>query len=180
MADPKRHHFLPQFYLRGFGDERERIFQIEKVSDPKAIPTKVARAGLKRNYHTLDWTDQPADRATIEQRLSKVESEQAEMLRAVVADPAEFAPRRDDAIAFVNLMHHRVPGFKRDIEDRLAQVVNATGRMLLRQGQLPEPPESLRSTFGSMEMTFFMHRSQTGSSSIRYSTSQLRARFPPF
>jgi hypothetical protein len=144
MADAKRHHFLPQLYLRHFADAKERFYQIEKTHEPKAILTKVFKAGFQSNYHTLDWSDRRSDRNTVENLLSKVELRQAQMLKALSADPSSLDEWREELISFTTLMYHRVPAFKRDIEHLLSEAVNASGRMLLRAGKLPEPPESIK------------------------------------
>ncbi len=144
MADPKRHHFLPQFYLRQFADPKETLYQVEKSSNPSAVPTKVLRSGSKRNYHTLDWKERPADRATVENELSKLESSQAETLKVLLANPDSVDAHLEDLFGFVTFMYHRVPGFKRDIEVGLSQMVNASGRLLFRAGKLPGPPESIK------------------------------------
>lgn len=144
VGDPKRHHFLPQFYLRRFADDREGMHQIEKIDCSRAIPTKVPKAGSKRDFHTLDWTDQAVDRSTIESRLSVLEGRQEQMLRALIEDPCSLERWRHELIFFVNLMYHRVPAFKRVIENQLKDAVNSTARMLLRAGKLPEPPDSIK------------------------------------
>ncbi|HRQ89273.1 MAG TPA: DUF4238 domain-containing protein [Bacteroidia bacterium] len=144
MGDPKHHHFLPQFYLRRFADSREGLHQIEKIDRSWAIPTKVSKAGSKRDYHTLDWKDQAVDRSSIETRLSVLEGRQNQMLKALTEDPSSIEKWRHELIDFVTLMYHRVPAFKRDIEERLKEVVNSTARMLLRAGKFPEPPDSIK------------------------------------
>lgn len=144
MGDPKKHHFLPQFYLRRFADEREGLYQIEKIGGSREIPTKVSKAGSKRNFHTLDWKDEDADRSTIETRLSVVEGRQEAMLKQLLKSPESIADWRSELSEFVSLMYHRVPDFKRDIERRLKDVVNSTSRLLLRSGEFPEPPESIK------------------------------------
>ncbi|TDU68115.1 uncharacterized protein DUF4238 [Prosthecobacter fusiformis] len=144
MGDPKHHHFIPQFYLRRFADSREGLHQIEKIDRSRAIPTRVSKSGSKRDYHTLDWKDEAADRCTIESRLSVLESRQDKMLKALTEDSGSLESLRHELIDFVTLMFHRVPAFKRDIEKRLRDVVNSTGRMLLRAGKFPEPPESIK------------------------------------
>lgn len=120
------------------------FFQVEKIADPVAIPTKVLKAGSKRNYHTLDWTGQSVDRHSVENQLSKIEGRHDQMLKAIIADPTDLDAWRSDLIEFVNLMHHRVPAFKRDIEHALRENLNAAGRMLLRGGNLPEPPAKIK------------------------------------
>jgi len=144
VGDPKHHHFLPQFYLRRFADGREGLYQIEKVGSSREIPTKVSKAGSKRNFHTLDWKDDEVDRSTIEARLSVVEGRQEKMLKELLKNPEYIADWRSELSEFVSLMYHRVPNFKRDIERRLKDTVNSASRMLLRNGKFPEPPESLK------------------------------------
>ncbi len=144
MGAPKKHHFLPQFYLRRFADGREGLHQIEKVASARVIPTKVLKAGSKRDFHTLDWKGQDVDRSTIETRLSLVEDRQEKMLKELLKNPECIADWRSELSEFVSLMYHRVPAFKSSIERRLKDVMNSTCRSLLRNGKFPEPPESIK------------------------------------
>lgn len=144
MSTPKSHHFLPQFYLRRFADYREGLYQFEKTSSSRAIPTKVSKTGCKRDYHTLDWEDEPTDRSSVEKHLSMSENHQEQMLTSLSKDPVVIENLRHELIAFVTLMYHRVPSFKRDIEVGLQDIVNATARMMYRKGKLPDPPDSIQ------------------------------------
>ena len=147
MAAPKKHHFIPQFYLRRFADRRENFWLYRKTADSKGIPTKVSDAGAENHFHTLDWSiwgQLADDQSTLETKLSGIEGEQATMLRAVL-DLHEEIDFHEEALAqFTTMMWHRVPNYKRSMEAMLSKVLSHTGRAMLKAGRFPPPPEELR------------------------------------
>lgn len=71
MPRAKRHHLVPQVYLRRFGDERGRIAMVD-VEKSVSIVTTVGNVAVEGNFYTVQVEDNPSDR--LEQRhLSRVE-----------------------------------------------------------------------------------------------------------
>src|SRR5262245_24730790 len=118
MSDPKNHHYLPQFYLRGFAGPNEVLYQIAKSNDARFISTKVSKSGSKRDFHTLDWVEQ-RDRATVEAKLSMLEGSHAKMLKSLLDGGECLQSARAELCEFVALTHHRVPSFKQSVEEFL-------------------------------------------------------------
>lgn len=144
MGKARKHHFIPQFYLRQFTNTDEKLYVVEKSIDTRNWPSSTENAGAKRDYHTLDWMDRKADTETIEQRLSEVEDSQASLLKAIVESPESFSDRKGELAEFIALMYFRVPAFRDHIEKQLSSVVSFTGKILRRQGKLPEPPDIIK------------------------------------
>jgi hypothetical protein len=148
MAGPKKHHFLPQFYLRRFADPREKLWLYRKSAESKGIPTHVLKAGMENHFHTLDWSRWGArsdDPESIERALSKMESAQARMLRQILDLDEPLSAHLESVAQFASTMWHRVPSFKRDVEENLSRLLAHSGRMLLKAGAFPPPPEELQS-----------------------------------
>lgn len=144
MARPRKHHFVPQFYLRRFTDNDEKICVIEKAQSPRDWYTSTENTGAKRDYHTLDWMDAEADTEHIEKNLATIEGNQNELLKSIIEDPDSCMSRKKELSSFIALMHLRVPEHRNFIERMLSESVAAVGRNLLRNGKLPEMPESLK------------------------------------
>lgn len=148
MADPKKHHFLPQFYLERFSakDVDAKLTHIHvttKEPHPKHYVAAIHDTGCISNYNTIDFRGVPPDRAAIEKQLSKVEAVQKLLLDRILGvsqiDPSD----REELSRFVALMHMRVPKFKRIIESSLRSSVLSLGDSMLENGKLPPLPESL-------------------------------------
>ncbi len=88
MSTPRKHHYLPQFYLEGFKIEpqtgkKSHIWQIEKSADQAHYSPAIEDTGCIRDYHSLDFENEDRDHKRIEALLSKAEAEQAELVRAI-------------------------------------------------------------------------------------------------
>lgn len=98
----KRHHFLPQFLLRGFAHEhngKDRLFQMQTASRgaPRRVDVRTA-ASRRRLYTAIDENGEPSNRN--EGYLALVESHAAPALRQLIADPASLSPAERATIAF--------------------------------------------------------------------------------
>jgi len=82
MSEPRKHHYLPQFYLRGFSANRRSIFQIEKQGG-RAYLSSIRDTAAIRDYHELD-TEEAKDPTVIEKRLAQVEAQLAEALARAI------------------------------------------------------------------------------------------------
>lgn len=128
MSTPRKHHYLPQFYLEGFKVEPQKgkkphIWQIEKDGDQAFYSPAIEDTGCIRDYHTLDFTDEDPDHKAVEAQLSKLESEQAVLLRAIRETKRIEASQVEPLSAFISLMRYRVPSFADHVEKSLRSVV---------------------------------------------------------
>jgi hypothetical protein len=84
MSKPRRHHYLPQFYLAGFtsNGSREGRLQVIDLEMGKGWPAKPAGVAHQVDYYRL--ADGEQDPFAVEKGLSKFESEAAVTLKAVI------------------------------------------------------------------------------------------------
>lgn len=165
MSEPRKHHYLPQFYLRGFSANGRSIFQIEKRGG-RGYLSAIRDTAAIRDYHELD-TGEAEDPAVIEKRLAGIETKLAEAL-AEAAQRGLTTPKTHNLlIQLVALLRVRVPAFKAGIEAYLQNVVRSVGLMLERKGELPPPPkgfedvcrmENLSITISNSKLLEFMFR----------------------
>ena len=120
MSEPRRHHYLPQFYLAGFtktGDKDGRLFVLDR-RQRKQWPAKPKDAGLQRDYYAIE-TDDVSRRNDLERALGNIESVMAPVVDRIAftkqlpTDPAEF----NVFLNFVALMAIRVPHVRNTLDD---------------------------------------------------------------
>ncbi len=139
MSEHRKHHYLPQFYLRGFSANGRSIYQIEKRGG-RAYVSSIRDTAAIRDYHELD-NPGAEDPTAIEKRLAQVEAQLAEGLARAIQCAVRTPDTHNLLIQLVSLLRVRVPAFKADIEAFLQNVVRSVGLMLERKGELPPPPK---------------------------------------
>lgn len=141
MSEPRKHHYLPQFYLRGFSTDGRSIYQIEKHG-LRAYTCSIRDAAAIRDYHKLD-DPHFVDANATEKRLADVEAQLASALARVIQVGVATPETHALLIQLVALLQVRVPAFKAGIEAFLQQVVRSGGLIMERKGRLPPIPEGL-------------------------------------
>jgi hypothetical protein len=139
MAEPRKHHYLPQFYLRGFSANGRSIFQIEKQGD-RAYLSSIRDTAAIRDYHDLDTVD-AKDPGAVEKQLAHLETQLAEGLAVTLRSGVTTPDIHSLLIQLVALLRVRVPAFKATIEAHLQNVVRSVGLMMERRGAFPPPPK---------------------------------------
>ncbi len=111
-AAAKRHHFVPQFLLRGFThihQGKDCVFQVEATTRraPRRVDIRTA-ASRHRLYTAIDEDGRPSNRN--EGYLALVETHAAPALRDLIGDPASLSPGERATIALlVALQTMRTP-----------------------------------------------------------------------
>lgn len=151
MNIPRKHHYLPQFYLENFkiqpqSGKKPHIWQIEKGREKKHYSPAIESTGCIRDYHSLDYAE-GHDHKTIEALLSSVESEQKILVETICSEQRITTDQIRPLSEFISLMRHRVPSFAKHIEIQLKALVLDTMKTLYFTGELPPPPEELKKKF---------------------------------
>ena len=143
-SEPRKHHFLPQFYLRGFSIDRRGIFQVEK-STGRHYVCQIKDIAAIRDYHELDGTDTD-DPYLFEKKLAEVEGQQAAHLQSTLVEGITQEHHRLSLLELLAVMRMRVPAVKEHIDRSYGSTVRATALALQRSGRLPTPPKGLEET----------------------------------
>ncbi len=159
MTIPKKHHYLPQFYLERFKILPQRgkylhIYRIEKSASPEVSSPAIKDTGCKRDYHTLDFDNQDKDRQAVENTISKIESDQAHLVDSICESNKITEDQKYPLAELVTTMRFRVPAFKRNIESSLEGIVESTLKILMNQGQLPKPPKEIEYLIQKQDFDF--------------------------
>ncbi len=139
MSEPRKHHYLPQFYLRVFSANGRSIYQIEKHGG-RAYVSAIRDTAAIRDYHELD-SPGFEDPNAVEKRLAQVEAQLAEGLAHVLQDGIATPETHARLIQLVALLRVRVPAFKAHIDASMRNVVRSVELMMERKGQLPPAPK---------------------------------------
>ena len=152
MQSPKKHHFLPQFYLKGFqipGDGNiPRIYIFEKAQKGKSFISAVENAACEIDYNTIISSGGQKDRGLVEAKLSIIEGIQADLIKKITANENIEKSDLSELSFLLLLMRCRVPSVKDYIENSLKDVVRSTANILQRQGKFPHPPAEIVKIIG--------------------------------
>ena len=124
MSMPRRHHYLPHFYLAGFTPQgnKDDMLHVLDMETGKTWKSKPGGVAHQIDYYRLD--DGAPDPFALEKNLADFEGQAAEALRGIVADRSIGAfERREVLVNFVALMALRVPSQRNmlaDFEKRVA------------------------------------------------------------
>ena len=141
LSEPRKHHFLPQFYLRGFSVDRRGIFQIEKLTG-RHYGCQIKDIAAIRDYHELDGAD-TEDPYAFEKQLAEIEGQQATHLQNTLVEGIAQDHHRLNVLELLAIMRMRVPAVKEHIDRSYGSTVRATALALQRSGRLPKPPKGL-------------------------------------
>ncbi|TLD40043.1 MAG: hypothetical protein JETT_3697 [Candidatus Jettenia ecosi] len=148
MSQPKKHHYLPQFYLEFFKCSPQtgkypQIYVTTKKKNPKRFKAAIHDTGCISDYNTVDLQGEPPEKKKIEEALSKIEGKQRDLLVEIMGN-REIKDCQVRLLAeFLATVHLRVPKFKRNVETGLRASVENVGEMLFRNGKLQPLPKVL-------------------------------------
>lgn len=141
MSEPRKHHFLPQFYLRGFSIDRRGIYQIEKRT-AKFYGCQIKDTAAIKDFHELDH-EGVEDPNALEKSLAQIEGEFANHLTTFLAGGLINEDARLYTIQLLSLLRMRVPALKRHIEASYPSTIRKVAEFLEKDGEFPAPPPGL-------------------------------------
>jgi len=131
---PRKHHYVPQFYLASFTDSSRLdgcLYVLDKASG-KQWPRSPKGTAHQRDFHSVNL-GADVDPMGVEKRLAQMEGQQSAVLKRVLDEEA-LPPDTDEAIgdlmSFVAFMAVRVPRIRKTIEDFIDRAERAQARAL--------------------------------------------------
>jgi hypothetical protein len=135
MANPPRkQHYVPQFYLRGFSTDRKSLYQVVKKSS-EVIAGRIKKIAMINDFHNLDGEDVD-DPYLLEKQLAQLETHQSACLRDVLAGGIRNKGQRSELIQFLSVMRMRVPAVRAYIDRSYEATIRATSKAMERAGKL--------------------------------------------
>jgi hypothetical protein len=98
-AEPRRQHFVPQFYLRGFAGEKDSLFVVDRPSE-KTFRTDPKNVAAERDFNRVDV--QGMDPNAVEKALGEFEGKVAPAFERVKA--TKSLANKEDRDAVMNLI----------------------------------------------------------------------------
>ena len=115
--NPKRHHYLPKFYLNKFCNCKSGFLWVFDRQKNEYRQQKPVNTAVKRRYYTI--TDSKGIyHNDIEKVLSKVEGESKSILDKIEQHGEIDSEEKTTLAIFVALLYTRVPGFERLINSQ--------------------------------------------------------------
>jgi hypothetical protein len=112
-----KHHYVPQFYQRGFVKEVNRagkkeglIWIYERGKAPRKAP--INDTGMKIDLYALTDRDGNLDNKTVEAELGKIDNGAAAAIRKLERDASLTEDERRELCRFISVMYRRTPKFK--------------------------------------------------------------------
>jgi len=134
MSDqPRRHHYVPQFYLIGFTESGKpdgtlHVLDQQRLKQWSSTPANIA---LENGFYTVDLGPS-VDAAVVEKTLSRLETDYAPVIRGIAE--RRSLPADDEAfgtlMSFLAVMAARVPGVKNTLSKFLEDVARKHEIML--------------------------------------------------
>jgi hypothetical protein len=137
MSAPRKHHFVPKFYLRHFADDRERIAQVCRKSGKVVSVQMISNAAAINHFYTAELPDGTPS-ADVEKLLGHFETEAAPVVAALARHSFPVSTEDRGKLAmYMAFQLTRGPEF-RDFGQR---VMTEVSRLILRVA----PPAHIRS-----------------------------------
>lgn len=152
MSVPRKHHYLPQFYLEGFRIEPQQgksshIWQIKKTGDQACYSAAIKNTGCIRDFHTIDIENEDPDHKSLESLLSRIEAEHAQLVRDIREKKRIDSSQIPSLAEFTSLLRYRVPAFAAHVEKSLQSIVLDSFKIMYQAGKFPAPPRVLKEAF---------------------------------
>lgn len=118
VAPPAKHHYIPQFYQRGFtADKNNRIWVYEKGKEPRRY--FVRGTGVKHALYGFTNSRNEFDMETVEKELAKIDNDGAKVIQKLEGGNTLKDKERLRLCRFVSVMWRRTPKHKEEV-DRMA------------------------------------------------------------
>lgn len=126
MSKPRKHHYVPQFYLSGFAAQPDssRLYVLDKEAR-RSYPSRINDAACERDFYIMEVEDE-GDPFAVEKFFSTIEAGGAEALR-FIADHRSVPEGElyGKFIAFLAVMTIRGPGVVDIIEKPFARIIKS-------------------------------------------------------
>lgn len=140
MNTKKKHHFVPQTYLRSFTDDNDNKLVVFRKDDPKtSFRRSVNNEAFHKYYYSIPEGD-GRNHNIIEDLFSDIEAAWPEILRRIY-NKEPLGELTDKFCNFVCLQRIRVPAFRDGVEAFYAENIKGSAKILHNMGKLQPLPK---------------------------------------
>lgn len=164
MADSrqqkKRHHFIPETYLKHFANAEGGVHVYRKDDPRNPVPLPLDAVGVKRYYYSQPTLEGERDNNTLEDFFNDtVERKWDGLVKCMLARSTMSEGQIRDVAWFVALQWARVPATRDAHESLRAGSVRAALNKLAADGKLPPAPEGAPDILSRLEVSIDPHTS---------------------
>jgi hypothetical protein len=105
-ANPKKHHFVPQFVLRRFADEHQQLI-VHRLDRETFYRARVVDVGHRNHGHTLYWPNRPANQESLEKQMAVIEADASRVIADLDSGRSLGDAEREVLAFFMALMWRR-------------------------------------------------------------------------
>ncbi|MFY1574761.1 DUF4238 domain-containing protein [Verrucosispora sp. WMMD703] len=113
MKQARRHHQVPQFYLRGFADAADRVKVVRFGATPRTFVAGIKNVAVEADFYKVDWLNTDHE-GLAEQLIGQVEHSAAEPLRMLARHSKLPVEQRYAVASWVVLQYLRGRGKRVD------------------------------------------------------------------
>ncbi len=127
MTTPKRHHYLPQFYLEGFcRDDLLWVYDREEKEFRQQTPQNTA---VQKYYYSFE-NDEGERTAEIEDLLSLIETHTKPIIDKINARESINGSEKETLSIFIGFLYSRIPRFEKHINDNKERIIKHMGKVI--------------------------------------------------
>ncbi len=124
MGKKKRHHYLPEFYLEGFVDPRNRPFVwVYEKGDSKIRKASAKDIAVQKHYYSFITSEGHKDTETFENFFGLIEGHVAPVFQKLKRHESLDDEEKSWFAIFLSSIMIRVPNFRENIEKSAAEVI---------------------------------------------------------
>lgn len=119
----QRHHFVPEFYQRGFIEDGSGLIWVcEKGRAPRQRSVKKG-AGFEYNLYAFTHADGSVDVGSVEKKLADLDRDAAAVIRKIDGGTPITPEERKTLCEFIGVMYRRTPEHRRAVGDMAVETV---------------------------------------------------------
>lgn len=126
---PKRHHYIPQFYLKGFSTDKEHLFVLDKISEENNRIRYQNTESIAFENNLYSYRAKGNEKETLESAFGQLEGLASEIIRKIGNKEELSSQERSDFALFISFLWIRTPFSKNEFEKITKELYEKTARM---------------------------------------------------
>ncbi len=135
MSEPKRHHYVPQTYLRGFADN-EKVWVYDKLENKYYSPS-LENVAVISNYYSLVYEGEKNN--DIERYFAQMESDIKPIIEKIENKERPTQLEKDKLALFIAYQFVRVPSYENQNRDSMNQLME-----IMKEWDIPEEKHEVK------------------------------------
>lgn len=139
----KRHHYIPQFYLKGFSSDEKHLFVLDKEASKEERFRYQTINSIAFQKHLYTYQTKSRKKETLEDMFSQIEGRAATVIRKAELKQDLTDQERNDFSLFLSFLWIRVPYSKKEFERSTQQLYEK----IARKSVVMTPKKNLKEFF---------------------------------